>query len=1016
MADSKQALEQKWLAGLASAEAGARLAAAQEVLSAAGVAPVAVVAKLEQLALHDRSKVVRQAAVAALGAPAVRQARAVQPGLSRQLREWLVKQFAQWEGENLLRPEQTAVLSRRFDFDSGSTAAQAVAKPASPRPESQPKPKRSLGEVLMSESTIKTALYLGAFFIVMAAFIFSALLPMLRIPILGGVAVLFLAGSVGLKRSLGQASFVLFTLYSLLVPLVAGAIFDALPFLLPFAELFWIATNLFLLMNWIAATWLYHARFFSILAALAWFLLPLQIGGWLELRGLMVLNLCVLANLALLALLVWWQRKSGPPSWRPVWWLLQGWQVLLLLSAFFVATLDLGARESLWLLAAASLWLLATGFYLLSGGLFKDRMQVWLGALAGLPVPLYLAGAFEATLPGCVWALSLWALLYLTIAELSSLRREAFLSSLADALGVVGELTALVGLVISFYGDPVAVIGPQAFLGLGLGLFMLRRPRHLTWIGTLAAAFGVYRTLAYDNLAVDMQSGSGLLLLPLLAVYWILDVGLARLRPLESVWSLWPRLFGAGLALLCGVFFGADLAQAPGWAMAGFSVLAVLLLGYFIASRFPWGVLFVALAIALAWGGLLAELQAVHWVFPSLLLPIGFGLAWLALASLARPPEWARSSLVAALGLAIGLALVAHLESGATSGLLGAGGALVLVYLADWLAGHKPVEYSLPAALRKAIFSGVVGWATVVMLAGGGSEPFGGMAVALLLLAMFMHLAMRLGWVDGLLPATAYGAGALYYLLAAFTVEQKLLPLMALAALYLAAGLWPKLDLTLKWGTRLRAAGLVLAAVLAFIGLGLQGWQVVFGLALAAVLYTVEAFRRRSVLMAIPADALYLAAYFKLLLVFDITQPQFYSVGAAVLGLLMHYLLARSENGALAFIAGMISQLALLLTTYFQMIDTGELIFFFILFFQALLVVGYGLVLRSRSLVFTPIAILVLAVLTVVFTSLSGLLALGMIGCTGFALLFLGILALVLRERLAEAGKLVRERFGDWSA
>ena len=97
-----------------------------------------------------------------------------------------------------------------------------------------------------------------------------------------------------------------------------------------------------------------------------------------------------------------------------------------------------------------------------------------------------------------------------------------------------------------------------------------------------------------------------------------------------------------------------------------------------------------------------------------------------------------------------------------------------------------------------------------------------------------------------------------------------------------------------------------------------------------------------------------------------VDQPQFYSVGAALLGMLMHYLLMRAGSNTGAFITGMVSQLVLLSTTYIQMVGNNSLGYFSALFFQSLVVLAYGLVIRSRSLVFTPIAFVVLGVFTVV--------------------------------------------------
>jgi hypothetical protein len=126
----------------------------------------------------------------------------------------------------------------------------------------------------------------------------------------------------------------------------------------------------------------------------------------------------------------------------------------------------------------------------------------------------------------------------------------------------------------------------------------------------------------------------------------------------------------------------------------------------------------------------------------------------------------------------------------------------------------------------------------------------------------------------------------------------------------------------------------------------------------------------------------------------------------------MHYLLVRSGSSAGAFLTGMASQLVLLGTTYIQMTATQDLSFFVALFFQSLVVMLYGIVIRSRSLTFTPIGFVVLGVATVVLSILKGISMVIMIGCTGVVMILLGTLAVVMRERLTKIGNYM----SDWIA
>ena len=145
---------------------------------------------------------------------------------------------------------------------------------------------------------------------------------------------------------------------------------------------------------------------------------------------------------------------------------------------------------------------------------------------------------------------------------------------------------------------------------------------------------------------------------------------------------------------------------------------------------------------------------------------------------------------------------------------------------------------------------------------------------------------------------------------------------------------------------------------------------------------------------------------------YRVDEPQFFSVGEAALGLLQHYLLRRAGQKTAAFFMGIVSQLVLLGTSYIQMINTGDSKYFFLLLFQFLAMLAYGIVVRSRSLIIAPIAIVVLATLTLLYNALKDLSLVIIIGITGLILLALGILAVVMRERITT----LAERFGDWDA
>jgi hypothetical protein len=264
----------------------------------------------------------------------------------------------------------------------------------------------------------------------------------------------------------------------------------------------------------------------------------------------------------------------------------------------------------------------------------------------------------------------------------------------------------------------------------------------------------------------------------------------------------------------------------------------------------------------------------------------------------------------------------------------------------------------------------------------------------------------RLGYL-----AAAYLALVVFKFCDVINYEKWIFPLIALAVIYYASGYWLRRNPNAKgWDETLLYSGLGLG-VLTSIGAPFQGGlEASIPVAITATLFAAEAFALRNVWWALPANAFYLMSYFMILLQLNVDQPQYYSIGAALLGMLMHFLLTRAGGKTGAFIAGMLSQLVLLGTTYIQMVSTNKLSFFFVLFAQSMIVLIYGLIQRSRSLVITPIVFAVLGVMTVVYSALKGLGPVILIGSTGVLLLMAGIIAVLLRERITRLG----EQLSEW--
>jgi hypothetical protein len=270
----------------------------------------------------------------------------------------------------------------------------------------------------------------------------------------------------------------------------------------------------------------------------------------------------------------------------------------------------------------------------------------------------------------------------------------------------------------------------------------------------------------------------------------------------------------------------------------------------------------------------------------------------------------------------------------------------------------------------------------------------------------FLQSEPRLGYI-----ATAFLSLAVVKFCNALNFDKWIFPLIALALLYYVLGYLLRRNRKADgWRETLLYSGLGLALLISFAAPTQGGLDSSIPVAIAGTLFAAEAFARRNVWWALPSNLLYLMSYFMILFELKVDEPQYYSIGAALLGMLVHYLLTRAGSITGAFIAGMLSQLALLGTTYIQMVATEELSFFFVLFIQSMVVLIYGLLLRSRSLVITPIAFAVIGVMTVIYTALKGLGPVILIGSTGVLLLTAGIIAVLMRERITRLG----EQLSGW--
>ncbi|MFZ5819580.1 MAG: HEAT repeat domain-containing protein [Chloroflexota bacterium] len=1074
---------------LEDGQASTRLAAIQELASQNYSSP-ALLRRLETLALRDPSKPVRAAARQALASPTHRYIQGRTTKLDRRERQAILREIAAWNEQGLLKGEQADVLRARYDFDLQPSAPhpQPEAAPVSPAPgsaQASPVPpseeRPSLSQTLLSETSIKIALYLGAFFVIAAAAILAAVVESARLPILLAATALFGGAALAIRKRLPQPGFALFVVFSFLLPTDANVLADMLNLGGKANALYWFATMGGMALTWGFGTWFYRSRLFSLAAFVA---LAISFGRLADALGseievaVLLLNLVTLAGLGGAYLLKRWQSQRFS---LPLFLLAQVGQFLLSLLALVAIFDRTGNPPAAWNLLTAFYWLAAAGFYLASDLVIPYFLFPWLAAAVLFPFPLTLAqGLSLEGLPRVVLAWG-WGLA---------------LALLGDGLRMIGAQPSSGGEKARRFALPLLLVSlPVILTSAGFGfaeevaygfacllagallyaLLQVLQPRAYVWSISLLLGSGAY----FSFYALPFMAGTDVfagyrLLIPSL-LYLLPDLALGRNFPSADAWR-WPlRAFGGFLAF-CNLAVVLPVAfDQPGAAAIAYGVYAVFFIAYALRLGKAWLAYFATASAALGVTFALQHFDVDSW------LPALTGLAalyclggWMLLKR--RPPFTLRvlrgddtspwSGMMRVSGLSLGglvsLAALVNLkdaggwyvllvgalftvemfqhqkgwlEAGPQS-LFPAGLALLLynfevdepawhllgiglAWLAlDWFLGRaflgkRPLRWAARGLAALAILAN-----TLYLLTLGTDEPrtallcFAAYALAFLGLAV-LHREARLGY-----GATTFLMLTMVFAFRTLGSERWLLPVAALGVLYYGAGFflrkrgggqgWPFVLWTSGIGI-----GLAASCFAPFhADLYQNGLVVAIPPALTATLVAAEAFARRNVWLGFPANALYLLAYFLILVELQVDEPQFYSIGAAGLGLLMHYLLTRAGSKTGAFVTGMVSQLVLLGVTYIQFLSNEKLVFFAILFFQALAVLAYGIVIRSRSLVTTPIIFAVLAVISVMYGLMQGIWAVVLIGCTGLLLLMLGILAVVLREHI----KQVAERFSDWGA
>ena len=1020
--------------------------------------------ELERLAIHGMEEV-QEAALDALGFKPSQYILSQLSRLSKYDRLTVLKEIQAWEENGLIEPRQAEVLSGRYDFEtkprvSSKPIAQTIQEeqpviptaviPAGPRP--------SLMQTLLSEASIKIYLYLGAFFVIASALILAAVVEAARLPILAVATLTFGGVALGIRKRLPQPSFAFFIVFSFLLPIDANVLEESLGFVEPFLSIYW--TVIFLLMAaiWSFTIWFYESRFFSAVAFVALSLAFYRAGAIFKVETELQIFLVMLASLVGLAgtfLLKKWKDSK----FSLFVFLLAQLQVLGLLftSLVFVAIhiFDSDISNGWWILIALT-WLAAVSFYALSDILTPTVFFPWMTVAALLPLPWFVLRTFDATQPGYVFGFWVWGAVLGLASEVAFRLPLEKIKKYYWALLAGSVLLFLTAFSIALVWDkPVLTFGIFALTAFLYAALHAVHPRWYVWSTALLSALSAYFVFFYLPIVerIDVPTVYQLLIVSVLLVVPELFTRTPLSLKTETRWptialGVFMSLLGISIAL-------ADLEHTGRGALV-LIVFAVLITLHALHGKRAWLGYFAAIAESLAivyvlnhfnldlWLPALTLLSALYYaagfffrrrtdemnVWGNILINSGLALGILlsltalalfketsgwyiiliallfAVEVFARPLAWLEVAVEVFLSISLYLILdhfnvtqIGHFLFGAS--LIWLGGDLIFGHLIQGKRIHERI--TLAAGYILVLSSTLTLWDAINPVT---------LTIYFALYAMFfafyafLKKEPRLGYL-----VTAFLALTLIKFCDVINYEKQIFPLIALAVLYYVSGHWlRRSQKTQGWDETLLYSGLGLGVLTSFIALSQGGLGASIPVAITATLFAAEAFALRNVWWALPANALYLMSYFMILFELNVDEPQYYSIGAALLGMLMHFLLTRAGSKTGAFIAGMLSQLVLLGTTYIQMVSTNRLSFFFVLFVQSMIVLIYGLIQRSRSLVITPIVFAVLGVMTVIYSALKGLGPVILIGSTGVFLLMAGIVAVLMRERITRLG----EQLSEW--
>ena len=1037
--------------------------------------------QLEIISMQSDNEDIRRDALAALSLPPQRHVRSRISRMNRGNRYVLLEEINNWEKEGLLKNHQAEVIRRRYDFDFTAqttpklaTVQAADSQPEAnasaegtqadiPRPGSVPVaqrepegPRPSLLQTLISEASIKIYLYLGAFFVIASAAILGVVIPELRLPILIVATLIFGGLAVAIKKRLPQPSFALFIVFSFLLPITANTIQETLfqTSTLSASAGYWVIVYFVMAIIWSGSTWFYESRLFSVTAFISLALALFRLGDVFDTQAEFYTSATGLAGIAGLAgtwlLKKWKDANFGLPLFLTT-QLLQAVILIASISIFGVNAFDpSNSASALWQLATFFTWAFACAFYIFSNSVFPFVLFPWLAAGMLIPMPWFIAAAFDVESLGSTIILFIWGAILSIASEMTERVELTRKYSLPVLLASIPTLA--LALITGFaYSTALGMIAALGVTVIYTGLHILRVR---WWLWTIALLNFIIAFFTFFNLELMQKLNVffGYQTLALSILFLLPDLFLKKDLTADKEWRWPPRVYGVIFTLYTSLVL--LIQNEPSHAAICFGVYALFfaaytfaqrksILGYLPAVYLPLTVIYALNYFNVdAWLPTLTALAVLYFVIGAALrskeawslvlrnsgLALGTILSFSALFLLKESGGW--------YALVIGLLFMAEMflskdgwfEIGAPI-LFSIGAFLilrdlnferviqhVLAYSLVWivadLLAHLTFTNPRPLKMTVRVIGGLLAIASYGFLFTEGDASFAAFGFGLFtLLFLTVSLLYR--------QATLFYAFTLTlplfvtFLFRAFDLTQWIHPVIVIAMVYYATGFFLRsLKRATGWDNTLLYSGLGLGVISSMAAPIIGGLDAAIPVAFAATLWAVEAFAKKNAWLALPANGLYLLGYFIILAELNVDEPQFFSMGAALLGLIEHYLLVRAGSKTGAFVMGMLSQFVLLGTTYLEMVNKNELIYFVVLFFQSLAVLVYGIVIRSRSLTFFPIGFVVLGVVTVVYSALKGVATIFLIGCTGIMLLMLGVFAVLARERISKFS----EKISDWKA